>query len=89
VAQASGAGSIPGDRGAGAPQIGRDIFGTSEVENGIMIFAAFFLCQVFNLFNAREIERKNVFASVLRNWMFLTIVAANTWLISAHDVQFL
>jgi P-type Ca2+ transporter type 2C len=33
------------------------------------------LCQVFNEFNAREIERKNVFAGVLRNRMFLAIIA--------------
>ncbi|OEL33329.1 putative calcium-transporting ATPase 13, plasma membrane-type [Dichanthelium oligosanthes] len=54
---------------------GRDIFGVSEKANGTMIFNAFVLCQVFNEFNAREIERKNVFAGVLRNKMFLGIIA--------------
>ncbi|KAJ1295556.1 hypothetical protein BS78_01G233400 [Paspalum vaginatum] len=54
---------------------GRDIFGLSEKANGTMIFNAFVLCQVFNEFNAREIERRNVFAGVLRNKMFLAIIA--------------
>ncbi|XP_066341725.1 calcium-transporting ATPase 7, plasma membrane-type-like [Miscanthus floridulus] len=54
---------------------GREIFGVSEKANGTMIFNAFVLCQVFNEFNAREIERRNVFAGVLRNKMFLGIVA--------------
>ncbi|OEL13270.1 Calcium-transporting ATPase 12, plasma membrane-type [Dichanthelium oligosanthes] len=40
---------------------GRDILGVrDEKANGTMIFNAFVLCQVFNEFNAREIERKNV-----------------------------
>ncbi|KAL6641117.1 hypothetical protein ACP70R_019298 [Stipagrostis hirtigluma subsp. patula] len=54
---------------------GRDIFGVGEKANGTMIFNAFVLCQVFNEFNAREIERRNVFAGVLRNRMFLGIIA--------------
>lgn len=54
---------------------GRDTFGTDEKANGTMIFNAFVLCQVFNEFNAREIEKKNVFAGVLKNRMFLAIIA--------------
>uniref|UniRef100_A0ACD5V6Y7 Uncharacterized protein n=1 Tax=Avena sativa TaxID=4498 RepID=A0ACD5V6Y7_AVESA len=54
---------------------GRDVFGTDEKANGTMIFNAFVLCQVFNEFNAREIEKKNVFAGVLKNRMFLAIIA--------------
>uniref|UniRef100_A0A0D9XJS0 Calcium-transporting ATPase n=1 Tax=Leersia perrieri TaxID=77586 RepID=A0A0D9XJS0_9ORYZ len=55
---------------------GREIFGDSgEKENGTMIFNAFVFCQVFNEFNAREIERRNVFAGVVKNRMFLGIVA--------------
>ncbi|CAM0907522.1 unnamed protein product [Alopecurus aequalis] len=54
---------------------GRDVFGTDEKSNGTMIFNAFVLCQVFNEFNAREIEKKNVFAGVLKNRMFLVIIA--------------
>ncbi|CAM0884514.1 unnamed protein product [Alopecurus aequalis] len=54
---------------------GRDIFGTDEKANGTMIFNAFVLCQVFNEFNAREIKKKNVFAGVVKNRMFLAIIA--------------
>ncbi|KAM0865029.1 hypothetical protein ACQ4PT_043544 [Festuca glaucescens] len=54
---------------------GRDVFGTDEKANGTMIFNAFVLCQVFNEFNAREIEKKDVFAGVLKNRMFLVIIA--------------
>ncbi|KAL5229759.1 hypothetical protein ABZP36_028535 [Zizania latifolia] len=54
---------------------GRDVFGSGERSNGTMIFNTFVLCQVFNEFNAREIERRNVFSGVLRNPMFLCIVA--------------
>uniref|UniRef100_M8BEP9 Calcium-transporting ATPase n=1 Tax=Aegilops tauschii TaxID=37682 RepID=M8BEP9_AEGTA len=54
---------------------GRYVFGTDEKGNGTMIFNAFVLCQVFNEFNAREIEKKNVFAGVLNNRMFLVIIA--------------
>ncbi|KAM0891211.1 hypothetical protein ACQ4PT_026531 [Festuca glaucescens] len=54
---------------------GRDVFGTDEKANSTMIFNAFVLCQVFNEFNAREIEKKNVFAGVLKNRMFLAIIA--------------
>ncbi|GJM84554.1 hypothetical protein PR202_ga00237 [Eleusine coracana subsp. coracana] len=54
---------------------GREILGIGEKANGTVIFNAFVLCQVFNEFNAREIERRNVFAGVLRNRMFLAIIA--------------
>ncbi|EMS58368.1 Putative calcium-transporting ATPase 13, plasma membrane-type [Triticum urartu] len=54
---------------------GRDVFGADEKGNGTMIFNSFVLCQVFNEFNAREIEKKNVFAGVLKNRMFLVIIA--------------
>ncbi|XP_003573930.1 calcium-transporting ATPase 7, plasma membrane-type [Brachypodium distachyon] len=54
---------------------GRDVFGTDDKANGTMIFNAFVLCQVFNEFNAREIEKKNVFAGMLKNRMFLAIIA--------------
>ncbi|KAL6609461.1 hypothetical protein ACP70R_039430 [Stipagrostis hirtigluma subsp. patula] len=55
---------------------GGHVFGIGEKANGVMIFNAFVLCQVFNGLNAREIERKNIFAGVLRNRMFLGIIAA-------------
>ncbi|XP_066327617.1 calcium-transporting ATPase 7, plasma membrane-type-like [Miscanthus floridulus] len=54
---------------------GREIFGVSEKANGTMIFNAFVLCQVFNEFNAQEIERRKVLAGVLGNKMFQGIIA--------------
>ncbi|GJM94576.1 hypothetical protein PR202_ga11233 [Eleusine coracana subsp. coracana] len=54
---------------------GRDAFGTSQVTNDTMIFNAFVLCQLFNEFNAREIERRNIFTGLLRDRMFLLVVA--------------
>jgi Ca2+-transporting ATPase len=56
---------------------GRDVFGTDDKANGTMIFNVFVLCQVFNEFNVRDMERKNVLAGVLgKNKMFLVVVAA-------------
>ncbi|XP_037433716.1 calcium-transporting ATPase 7, plasma membrane-type-like [Triticum dicoccoides] len=54
---------------------GRDLFGADEKANGTMIFNTFVLLQVFNEFNAREIEKKNVFDGLLKNRMFLVIIA--------------
>ncbi|TVU17563.1 hypothetical protein EJB05_33606, partial [Eragrostis curvula] len=47
-------------------------FGTGE---NAMIFNAFVLCQVFNEFNARQMEQKNIFGGLHRSWMFLAVVA--------------
>ncbi|XP_056172114.1 calcium-transporting ATPase 12, plasma membrane-type-like [Syzygium oleosum] len=42
-----------------------------------VIFNSFFLCQVFNIFNAREPEKKNIFRGVHRSqWFWVGIVAA-------------
>ncbi|KAF8030486.1 hypothetical protein BT93_E2812 [Corymbia citriodora subsp. variegata] len=42
-----------------------------------VIFNSFFLCQVFNIFNAREPEKKNIFRGVhLSQWFWVGIVAA-------------
>ncbi|KAL5223614.1 hypothetical protein ABZP36_010253 [Zizania latifolia] len=59
---------------------GRDVFDVGEKSNGTMIFNAFVLCQVFNEFNAREIERRNIFSGVLRNRMFLGIIVVTVML---------
>ncbi|CAH2051080.1 unnamed protein product [Thlaspi arvense] len=40
---------------------GESIFGVSEGVNDTLMFNAFVLCQVFNEFNARKLEKKNVF----------------------------
>jgi Ca2+-transporting ATPase len=56
---------------------GSDVFGTGDKANGIMIFNIFVMCQVFNEFNVRDIEKRNVFAGVLekKGVMFLVLVA--------------
>ncbi|OVA20184.1 Cation-transporting P-type ATPase [Macleaya cordata] len=41
-----------------------------------MILNGFILCQVFNQFNARESEKKNVFKGILNNHWFLVAVGA-------------
>ncbi|XP_048131967.1 putative calcium-transporting ATPase 13, plasma membrane-type [Rhodamnia argentea] len=42
-----------------------------------VIFNSFFLCQVFNMFNAREPEKKNIFGGVHRGkWFWVGVVAA-------------
>ncbi|XP_008808020.1 calcium-transporting ATPase 7, plasma membrane-type-like [Phoenix dactylifera] len=54
---------------------GKSIFGASEKINNTMIFNTFVLCQVFNEFNARKLEKKNVFEGIHRNQLFLGIIA--------------
>ncbi|KAL6325016.1 hypothetical protein AAG906_022106 [Vitis piasezkii] len=55
---------------------GRSIFKVRELLKNTIIFNTFVLCQVFNEFNARKLERKNVFQGILKNRLFLSIVAA-------------
>ncbi|KAL6325736.1 hypothetical protein AAG906_024554 [Vitis piasezkii] len=55
---------------------GRSIFKVRELVKNTIIFNTFVLCQVFNEFNARKLERKNVFQGILKNRLFLSIVAA-------------
>ncbi|KAL3724809.1 hypothetical protein ACJRO7_029903 [Eucalyptus globulus] len=53
---------------------GGSIFGVDEVAKRTLIFNAFVLCQVFNEFNARKLEKKNVFEGIHRNKLFLGII---------------
>ena len=53
---------------------GRYIFGVDEKVKKTLIFNTFVLCQVFNEFNARELEKKNIFKGLLKNKLFLMIV---------------
>ncbi|PIN02373.1 Calcium transporting ATPase [Handroanthus impetiginosus] len=52
---------------------GESILGVSEKVNDAMIFNTFILSQVFNEFNARKLEKKNVFEGIHRNKLFLGI----------------
>ncbi|CAJ1936868.1 unnamed protein product [Sphenostylis stenocarpa] len=53
---------------------GRSIFDVSEKVKNTLIFNAFVLCQVFNEFNARKLEKKNIFEGLGKNWLFIVIV---------------
>ena len=53
---------------------GMDIFKVDEKVKNTLIFNTFVLCQVFNEFNARHMEKKNVFQGILKNRLFLGII---------------
>ena len=52
----------------------RSIFGVDEKVNKTLIFNTFVLCQVFNEFNARKLEKKNIFKELLKNKLLLLII---------------
>ncbi|PRQ36149.1 putative calcium-transporting ATPase [Rosa chinensis] len=54
---------------------GNTIFGVDDKVQDTLIFNTFALCQVFNEFNARKLEKKNVFKGLLTNKIFLGIIA--------------
>ncbi|XP_030444050.2 calcium-transporting ATPase 12, plasma membrane-type-like [Syzygium oleosum] len=54
---------------------GSSIFGVDKKVKDTIIFNCFVLCQVFNEFNARKLEDKNVFKGIHRNKLFLGIVS--------------
>ncbi|XP_074322157.1 calcium-transporting ATPase 12, plasma membrane-type-like [Apium graveolens] len=53
---------------------GKDFFDVSKKVKDTMIFNTFVLCQVFNGFNARKLEKKNVFVGMHKNKLFLSII---------------
>ncbi|WVZ26145.1 hypothetical protein V8G54_004689, partial [Vigna mungo] len=53
---------------------GRSIFDVSEKVKNTIIFNIFVLCQVFNEFNARKVEKKNIFEGLGKNKLFIVIV---------------
>ncbi|GMP60843.1 hypothetical protein CsSME_00023544 [Camellia sinensis var. sinensis] len=67
---------------------GRSIFGVNEKVKDTLIFNSFVLCQVFNEFNARKLEAKNVFTGILKNKLFLGIVGI-TIVLQVVMVEFL
>ncbi|WOL17018.1 calcium-transporting ATPase 12, plasma membrane-type-like [Canna indica] len=68
--------------------MGQSIFGVSEATNNTLIFNTFVLCQVFNEFNARKLEKQNVFEGMLQNKLFLGIIAV-TIILQVLMVEFL
>ncbi|XWS64685.1 hypothetical protein CRYUN_Cryun05aG0024500 [Craigia yunnanensis] len=53
---------------------GKSIFGVDEKVKNTLIFNTFILCQVFNEFNARKLEKKNIFQGLHKNKLFLGII---------------
>ncbi|KAF7151459.1 hypothetical protein RHSIM_Rhsim02G0037800 [Rhododendron simsii] len=53
---------------------GEAIFNVSSKVNNTMIFNVYLLCQVFNKFNTRKFEKKNVFEEIHKSKLFLVIV---------------
>lgn len=53
---------------------GGSIFGVNKRVKDTLIFNTFVFCQVFNEFNARKLEKKNIFKGILKNKLFLGIV---------------
>ncbi|GKV43778.1 hypothetical protein SLEP1_g51031 [Rubroshorea leprosula] len=67
---------------------GESIFNVTEAVNDTLIFNTFVLCQVFNEFNARKLEKKNVFKGIHKNKLFLGIVGM-TIVLQVLMVEFL
>ncbi|KAL1539715.1 Calcium-transporting ATPase 12, plasma membrane-type [Salvia divinorum] len=53
---------------------GRQIFEVNEQVKNTLIFNTFVLCQIFNEFNARSLEKQNVFKGIHRNKLFVGII---------------
>ncbi|KAG5560038.1 hypothetical protein RHGRI_003352 [Rhododendron griersonianum] len=67
---------------------GEAIFNVSSKLNDTMIFNVFVLCQVFNEFNVRKLEKKNVFEGIHKSKLFLVIVGV-TIVLQVVMVEFL
>nr|DAD47963.1 TPA_asm: hypothetical protein HUJ06_017900 [Nelumbo nucifera] len=67
---------------------GESIFGVTNKVNDTLIFNTFVLCQVFNEFNARKLEKRNVFKGIHKNRLFLGIVGV-TIVLQVVMVEFL
>ncbi|CAH8375610.1 unnamed protein product [Eruca vesicaria subsp. sativa] len=67
---------------------GREIFGVTERVKNTLIFNTFVLCQVFNEFNARSLEKKNVFRGLHKNRLFVGIIVV-TVVLQVVMVEFL
>ncbi|XP_057960420.1 calcium-transporting ATPase 12, plasma membrane-type-like [Malania oleifera] len=67
---------------------GTSIFKVGKKVKDTLIFNTFVLCQVFNEFNARRLERKNVFKGIHRNQLFVSIIGI-TIVLQVVMVEFL
>ncbi|KAI3668109.1 hypothetical protein L6452_43184 [Arctium lappa] len=67
---------------------GRSIFNVNERVKNTIIFNTFVLCQVFNEFNARKLEKRNVFEGLHKNRLFMGIIGV-TIVLQIVMVEFL
>lgn len=67
---------------------GKAIFGVNDRVKNTLIFNTFVLCQVFNEFNARKLEKRNVFKGIHRNKLFIGIIVV-TVVLQVLMVEFL
>ncbi|XVF06307.1 hypothetical protein REPUB_Repub06bG0036100 [Reevesia pubescens] len=67
---------------------GKSIFGVTEKVKDTLIFNIFVLCQIFNEFNARNMDKKNIFKGIHKNKLFLAIIGV-TLVLQAVMVEFL
>ncbi|MBA0651668.1 hypothetical protein Goklo_018974, partial [Gossypium klotzschianum] len=67
---------------------GESIFWVTKKVNHTLIFNTFMLCQVFNKFNSRKLEKKNVFDDIHKNKMFIGITGV-TIVLQMVMVEFL
>ncbi|KAE9617643.1 putative calcium-transporting ATPase [Lupinus albus] len=67
---------------------GEAIFNVTSKVKDTLIFNTFVLCQVFNEFNARKLEKMNVFKGIHHNKLFLSIIGI-TIVLQVVMVEFL
>ncbi|KAH9625512.1 hypothetical protein KSS87_012113 [Heliosperma pusillum] len=67
---------------------GEAIFGVSAKVKDTLLFNTFVLCQVFNEFNARKLEKKNIFEGITKNKLFIAIISV-TIILQVIMVEFL
>ncbi|KAI3760125.1 hypothetical protein L1987_50515 [Smallanthus sonchifolius] len=67
---------------------GKAIFNVNERVKNTIIFNTFVLCQVFNEFNSRKLEKRNIFEGIHKNRLFVGIIGV-TIILQIVMVEFL
>uniref|UniRef100_A0A251TH09 Calcium-transporting ATPase n=1 Tax=Helianthus annuus TaxID=4232 RepID=A0A251TH09_HELAN len=67
---------------------GKAIFNVDERVKDTIIFNTFVLCQVFNEFNSRKLEKRNIFKGIHKNRLFVGIIGI-TLILQVVMVEFL
>ncbi|KAI3806020.1 hypothetical protein L1987_21910 [Smallanthus sonchifolius] len=67
---------------------GKAIFNVNERVKNTIIFNTFVLCQVFNEFNSRKLEKRNIFKGIHKNRLFVGIIGV-TIILQIVMVEFL